>query len=172
LEADVMGTSHSFDRWLYRGGRPHHLARVLNAAWAALAGAGFAPERLVRLDVAARRSGRTISLPVVVADYMGGRYLASMLGENASWVLNVRAAGGRAVLRHRNREEVLLDEVGPGERGPILRRYLECSPGARTHIVVDEGAPVEAFRDAAAHIPIFRIRPRSAGPQATHGERR
>lgn len=164
-----MGTSHSVDRWLYRGGRPHRLARVLNAASAALAGAGLTPERLVRLEVIGRRSGRTISLPVVVADYMGERYLASMLGENASWVLNVRAAGGRAVLRHRYREEVQLDEVGPGERGPILRRYLECSPGARTHIAVDERAPVEAFRDAAAHIPIFRVRSRSAGPQPARG---
>jgi len=166
-----MGTSHSFDRWLYRGRRPHRLARVLNAASARLAGAGLAPERLVRLEVTGRRSGRTISLPVVVADYMGERYLASMLGEDAGWVRNVRAAGGRAVLRHREREEVQLEEVDPRERGPILRRYLECSPGARSHIVVDEGAPVEAFRDAAAHVPVFRIRPRSAALEAAHGQR-
>ena len=166
-----MDTSHSFDRWLYRGGRPHRVARVLNAAWATLAGAGLAPERLVRLEVTGRRSGRTISLPVVVAEHMDERYLVSMLGDDAGWVLNVRAAGGRAVLCHRDREEVQLDEVDPRERGPILRRYLECSPGARSHIVVDEGAPVEAFRDAAAHVPIFRIRSRSAALQAAHARR-
>ena len=29
-------------------------------------------------------------VPVVVAEYEGGRYLVSMLGKDANWVLNVR----------------------------------------------------------------------------------
>src|SRR5262245_10337786 len=65
----------------------------------------------------------------------GGRRsrLVAMLGEGASWVANVRPAGGRAVLRLGRREPALLEEVEPGERAPILRRYLEVASGARAH---------------------------------------
>lgn len=72
-----------------------------------------------------RRTGRIISLPVVVADYQGGRFLVSMLGENTNWVRNAHAAGGLAVLRRGRREHIGLAEVEPVERAPILRCYLE-----------------------------------------------
>jgi hypothetical protein len=98
---------------------------------------------------------------VVIADYEGGRYLVSMLAGDSNWVHNVRAAGGHAVLRHGRREEVLLDEIPAPERPPILRRYLECAPGARSHIPVDRRAPTEDFEDVAATIPVFRITPNS-----------
>ena len=42
------------------------------------------------LEVPGRRTGKTISFPVVVADYQGGRYLVSMLGDGTNWVRNVR----------------------------------------------------------------------------------
>lgn len=54
-----------------------------------------------------------------------------MLGEDANWVRNVRAAGGRAVLRHGRREAVMLEDVEPAQRAPVLRRYLAVAPGAR-----------------------------------------
>jgi hypothetical protein len=57
-----------------------------------------------------------------------------MLGANVNWVRNLKAAGGHAVLRHGRREHVRLEEVEPGARAPILRRYLEVAPGARPHI--------------------------------------
>ncbi len=88
-----------------------------------------------------RRSGRPISFPVVLADYQGDRYLVAMLGEGTNWVSNVRAAGGDAVLRHGRREAVRLEEVDPGARAPILRRYLQVAPGGRPHIPVDRRAP-------------------------------
>jgi len=148
---------HSFDRWLYRGKRPNHLARLMNRAWAGLAATGFGPNRLVRLEVKGRRTGRTISFPVVVADYQGERYLVSMLGEDTNWVRNVRAAGGGAVLRHGHRDVVHLEEVAPGERAAILRRYLECAPGARSHIPVDRRAPIKEFQGIAEQFPVYHL---------------
>jgi hypothetical protein len=68
------------------------------------------------------------SFPLVVADYEGDRYVVAMLGQNANWVRNVRAAGGRAVLRHGRRERVRLEEVDPAVRAPILHRYLALRP--------------------------------------------
>ncbi|MBO0692141.1 MAG: nitroreductase family deazaflavin-dependent oxidoreductase [Acidimicrobiaceae bacterium] len=152
-----MQRSFSLERWFYPDKRPNRPARILNAASARMAAAGLGPRRVVSLEVRGRRSGRTISVPLVVADYQGQRYLASMLGEGSNWVRNLRAAGGRAVLRHGKREEVLLEEVDPAERAPILRRYLERAPGARPHIPVDRHAPLEEFEKVAPDIPIYRI---------------
>ncbi|MGY1708593.1 nitroreductase/quinone reductase family protein [Geodermatophilus sp. SYSU D00758] len=148
---------HRWRRRLYRGRRPHRLAGVLNRAQAALAARGIGPSRIVVLEVAGRRSGRAVSLPVVVADVHGERYLVSMLGEDSQWVRNVRAAHGRAALRHRGRQEVLLEEVEPARRAPVLRRYLDRAPGARAHVPVDRRAPLEEFERIAADYPVFRV---------------
>jgi hypothetical protein len=119
----------------------------------------------VAVEVTGRRSGKTVSFPAVIADYGTGRYLVSMLGEDTNWVRNVRASGGRAVLRHGAREPVILQEVDIDQRAPILRCYLQCAPGARAHIPVDHRAPVEAFEPIAAQYPVFRI---TAGKEAAH----
>ncbi len=129
----------------------------MNRAEAVMGSAGWGPERMVTLEVRGRRTGRVISLPVVAADHEGERYLVAMLGNGAGWVANVRAAGGRAVLRHGHRDEVLLEEVDAGLRAPILRRYLALAPGARAHIPVDHRAPLEAFERIAADYPVFRV---------------
>ncbi|MFD8526583.1 nitroreductase family deazaflavin-dependent oxidoreductase [Streptosporangium canum] len=151
---------HRFDHWLYRGGRPNRLARAINRVWATVFAAGMLqPDRMVTLQVPGRSTGRVISFPLVVADYQGERYLVAMLGRNTNWVHNVHAAGGRAVLRHGRSEAVRLDEVDTGDRAPILRRYLACSPGGRTHIPVAPQAPLEEFEQVAADYPVFRITP-------------
>jgi deazaflavin-dependent oxidoreductase (nitroreductase family) len=143
---------------MYRGDRPHLLARVINRPSALLHSTGvILPNRLATLEVPGRRTGRLISFPVVVADYQGERYLVSMLGRNANWVRNVRAAGGRAVLRHGRRETVRLVEVEPAARAPILHRYLTVAPGARPHIPVDRRAPLAELERIAPQIPIFHI---------------
>jgi hypothetical protein len=111
----------------------------------------------VTLEVRGRSSGRVVSFPLVVADYGGERYLVAMLGERSNWVANVRAAEGRAVLRHGNREAVRLEEVDPDARAPILRRYLELAPGGRPHIPVDRHTPMAEFERIAAEYPVFRV---------------
>ncbi len=112
------------------------------------------------VEVTGRRTGKTISFPAVIADYDGGRYLVSMLGEDTNWVRNVRASAGRATLRHGDREPVTLQEVEVGRRAPILRSYLQRAPGARAHIPVDWRAPVEEFEPIAAQYPVFQIVPK------------
>jgi deazaflavin-dependent oxidoreductase (nitroreductase family) len=150
-------------RWLYQRSRPNRFARLQNRASAVAFAAGVWPKRAAALEVRGRRSGRVISLPVVIADYDDERYLVSMLGEKANWVRNVRAAGGHAVLRHGRREAVCLEEVPADARSPILRRYLERAPGARPHIPIDRHAPSEEFERIAPGIPVFRIRTEPSG---------
>ncbi|MFR0354580.1 nitroreductase/quinone reductase family protein [Streptomyces sediminimaris] len=156
---------HRFDRWMYRRGRPNRLARVMNRQTVLAASAGLGPRRLVTLEVTGRRTGRRVSLPLVVADHEGERYLVAMLGPDANWVRNVRAAGGHAVLRHGRREAVRLEEVGVGDRAPVLRRYLALAPGARPHLRVDRHAPLEEFERIAEHVPVFRVLPDRPLPQ-------
>jgi len=150
-------TRSDFRRWLYRGQRSNWIARMLNRAWAAVVSSGAASNLYVTLEVTGRKSGRTVSLPVVVAVVEGQRYLVSMLGENVHWIQNVRAAGGRAVLLSGGREEVHLEEVPVDERAPILRAYLQRAPGARPHVPVNKDAPLAEFEKVATAFPVFRV---------------
>ena len=150
-------TLSDFTRWLYRGQRPNWIARILNRATAAVASSGVTSNYLETLEVTGRKSGRTFSLPVVLAVVAGQRYLVSMLGDNVQWVQNVRAAGGRAVLRSGGREEVQLEEVPADRRAPILRAYLQRAPGARPHVPVNKDATLAEFQKVAAAFPVFRV---------------
>ncbi len=147
-------------RRMYRGDRPGMSARVLNRAseWMYSAGV-LSPGYAMTLEVSGRRTGRPVRLPIAVAEYEGQRYLVSMLGAEAGWVRNVRAAHGRAFLLRRGREEVRLTEVEVGERAPILRRYLAVAPGARPHFPIDRAAPLGEFEQIADRYPVFRIEP-------------
>jgi hypothetical protein len=144
-------------RWLYRGGHPNRFARLQNSVGAAAFAAGIFPKRTAELQVRGRRSGRVISLPVAIANFEGERYLVSMLGKDTNWVRNLKAADGQAVLRHRRREIVRLEEVDVAARAPILRCYLRIAPGARAHIPVDFRAPVAEFEKVAGDYPVFRV---------------
>jgi hypothetical protein len=152
-----MKSHDSYQRWMYRGGHPNHWARVQNRSCAIAFAAGILPRRAAALDIRGRRSGRLISVPVVVAGLEGERYLVAMLGQNANWVRNLRAAGGRAVLAHGQRETVRLEEVDSSIRAPILRRYLQVAPGARAHFPVNRRAPLEEFARIAPDYPVFRV---------------
>lgn len=144
-------------RWLYRGGHPGRLARWINRGFSAVHASGRAPESWVALEVVGRRSGRAISFPLVMATVGGERFLVSMLGPDAAWIRNLRAAGGRAVLRHGGREEVRLEEIPVAQRPPVLKAYLQAAPGARPHIPVDPHAPLADFAAIAERFPVFRV---------------
>jgi len=150
----------SLAQWLYRGGRPNWLARQLNRCSALLHAHGIAPNYLVTLEVRGRRSGRTVSVPLVMAIVDDERYLVSMLGADVNWVRNARAAGGKVTLRHGAREDVRLEEVPADRRAPILKTYLERAPGARPHIPLKKSAPLSEFERLATRLPVFRVVPR------------
>lgn len=148
---------------LYRGGRPNWVATVLNRCSAAVHALGIAPDYLVTLEVRGRRSGRTTSLPLVMAVVEGERYLVSMLGAKVDWVRNVKAADGHVTLRHGRREDVRLEEVPVDRRAPLLKAYLKRAPGARPHFPVNKDAQLSAFEQVAAQFPVFRVVPENIG---------
>lgn len=144
-------------RWMYHNNRPNWIARILNKFWQWVHSSGILPNYLATLEVVGRKSGRIIPLPVVLTILDGQRYLVSMLGDEAQWVLNVRASNGKAYIRSGRRKEVTLEEVPVDKRAPILKAYLKRAPGARPHIPVNKDAPLAEFEAIASKIPAFRI---------------
>ena len=147
----------AFKRWLYRDGRPHTLAKILNWGWARLHAMGISSNWLVTLEVPGRKSGKMVSFPLVMAVINNERYLVSMLGNEANWVQNIKAAGGKAQLIHGVREQVRLDEVSVSLRAPIIKAYLQVAPGARPHIPVSKDAPLAEFEKIAADFPVYQL---------------
>lgn len=142
-------------RWLYPGGRPRSLTKLINKGWAFFHSLGFFPNYMVTLEVVGRQSGKTISFPLAMTVMNGERYLVSMLGENANWV---RKAEAKATLRHGRLEHVLLTEVDVRDRAPIIKEFLQHAPGARPHIPVDKDAPVSEFERIADKYPVFQLK--------------
>ena len=86
-------------RLFYRDWHPTRLGKLVTGALACVSGLGLTPQALLTLQVRGRRSGLLHDTVLVVAKHDGQRYLVSMLGDNVQWVLNVRAAGGKAAIR-------------------------------------------------------------------------
>ncbi|HEX9075778.1 MAG TPA: nitroreductase family deazaflavin-dependent oxidoreductase [Anaerolineae bacterium] len=147
----------AFKRWLYRGGRPNIVAKILNWGWAIIHSLGIFPNYLVTLQVVGRQSGKMTSFPLAMTVMNGERYLVSMLGAETNWVRNVKAAGGKARLRHGITEQVILQLVNVEQRAPILKAYLQLAPGARPHIPVSPDAPLSEFEKIAGQYPVFRL---------------
>jgi F420H(2)-dependent quinone reductase len=160
--------------FFYRDRRPTRLGRTTNRMMAWLTSRLPIPLQ-VTLEVEGRRSHRTYTTVLVPAYHAGERYLVSMLGERSAWVRNVRAADGRAVLRHGLRKEfVHLEDTPVEQRAPVLQAYLRRAIGARPHFDLTPDAGVEAFERVAAEYPVFRIEreAKEAGWPAAVSDRR
>jgi hypothetical protein len=143
-------------RAMYAGGRPNDEAKAIHRRYVE----GPLP-RLVpfaaALEVRGRTSGRSVHVPLVTVRHRGDWYLVSMLGEQANWVRNVRAADGEAILTHGRRRPVRLVDVPVEQRAPIIKRYLLFAVGARPHMDISWRAPVADFDLVADRYPVFRI---------------
>lgn len=154
----LMVSFARFKQWMYRGNRPHRLARIANRLYAWVGSLGITPNYMETLEVIGRKSGKIVSFPVVITVIDGERYLVSMLGTQAQWVLNVQAAHGKAYLRSGRRHEVHLEDVPVAQRASILLAYIKRAPGARPHMLpLTPQSPLADFERSAAEYPVFRI---------------
>ena len=146
-----------FLRLFYRSWHPTRLGRLLSHALAWISGLGLVPRILLTLQVRGRTSGRLRSTIHVVVSHGGARYLVSMLGEDSAWVRNVRAAHGRAFIKRGRRHPIVLAEVPPQERAPILKAWCQVATSGRRHMPLRPDAPLSAFEAIAPGYPVFRI---------------
>ena len=140
----------------YAGGRPNAEAKAIHRRYVAGPLPRLVPIAAV-LEVPGRFSGKTIHVPLVIVPYRARWYLVSMLGEQANWVRNVQAAGGKGHLLHGRRRPVQLVEVPAHQRAPIVRRYLLVAWGARPHMSVTWHSHLREVAAAAADYPVFRV---------------
>lgn len=166
-------------RWLYRGQRPNGIARMLNGAWAVVASSGIASHYVVTLEVTGRRSGRTASLPVVVAlgrdsaiwyrcwesTSSGFRMSVPPRGERSSATAAVRRTSSKRcpptnALRSSRRTSSAPMEPGPMCPSTKMRpwrhlnrwpRISRCSGGDQ-----EGGVSDEAWRATAVRAPFER----------------
>src|SRR5579859_1150632 len=109
----------------YQNWRPTPLGKLVSRFSAWLSGLGLTPPVLLNVLVQGRNSGRLRSTVLVPATYNGDRYFVSMLGEGSDWVQNVRAAGGQAFIKRGRTHPIMLTEIEPADRAPILKAYCQ-----------------------------------------------
>jgi len=111
------------------------------------------------LTVQGRKTGQPRSTPITPLVEGGRRYAMAPYGE-VEWVQNVRAAGGRARLKSRGRDEaVRLQQVTPAVAAPLLKKYVEAYPRVQPFFDAKPGDPVERFAAEADTHPVFEVLP-------------
>jgi hypothetical protein len=147
----------SYLRHFYRDWRPTRFGKIWNGVYAWISGLGLTPQVLITLQVKSRNGGGLCSTVLVGANCEGSRYIVSMLGDSSEWVSNVRAAGGAAFIKRGRSRPVMLKEIPPAKRAPILKAWSQVATSGRQHLPVPHEAPVSAFEAIAADYPVFRI---------------
>jgi deazaflavin-dependent oxidoreductase (nitroreductase family) len=85
---------------------------------------GFTPLGASILEVKGRTSGQWRAVPVNVITMNGHRYLVAPRG-HTQWVRNIRVSGEGRLRTGRRRETIAVAELTHGDKGPILRAYLD-----------------------------------------------
>jgi deazaflavin-dependent oxidoreductase (nitroreductase family) len=109
------------------------------------------------LTVRGRKSGQPHTVPVVLVEQDGQRFLVAPYGV-VQWVRNLRAAGTATLTRGRRSETISVTELPAQEAAPILKEYLlHVSGGVRSHFEAKRDSPLEAFEREAPRHPVFQI---------------
>lgn len=142
-----------------RTDRAPPFVRAANVLTVALARAGF---RLVGfgkypmylLTVRGRKSGQPRTVPIVLLERNGNRYLASPYGA-VNWVRNLRAAGEATLTRARRSETVTARELPKEEAALVLRDDVRKGNPFARYFGVTAGSSLEEFERAALSHPLF-----------------
>ncbi len=121
--------------------------------------------RTITLEVRGRKTGRPQRVSLSRTSYNGHVYFVSLAGES-SWVRNVRAAGGKAVVLSRGRKPVVLTEAGGPSKPAILHAYVQerafthsGAQSARHFFGLGPSPTVEDMAAIAERYVVFEIAP-------------
>lgn len=130
--------------------------RLGDALFMALLRVGVKIGTMSLLTVRGRKSGQPHTVPVLLVEQDGERWLVAPYGV-VQWVRNIRAAGTATLTRGRRSETISVSELPAQEAAPILKQYLLKATATRPYFDVTTDSPVEAFEREAARHPVFRI---------------
>ena len=109
------------------------------------------------LTVRGRKSGQPHTVPVVLVEQDGQRFLVAPYGV-VQWVRNIRVAGTATLTRGRRSETILVRGLPAQEAAPVLKQYLShVSGGVRSYFDARRDSPLEAFEREAPRHPVFQI---------------
>jgi deazaflavin-dependent oxidoreductase (nitroreductase family) len=144
--------------WFVRWGNV--LTTTLLRAGIKLVGSGNYPMYL--LTVRGRKSGQPRTIPIVLLEQKGKRYLASPYGR-VNWVYNLRAAGEATLTRGRCSETVTARELPPGEAALVLRSLLSARNPFARYYGITEDTSLEAVERTLSTHPVFALESRAHG---------
>src|SRR5262245_24919444 len=115
---------------------------------------GFRNYPMYLLTVRGRKSGQPRTVPIVLIEQNGQRYVGSPYGI-VDWVRNLRAAEAATLTRGRRSETVNARELPPNEAARVLQEnFRRGNPFARYFGVTAESS-LEEFERAAVSHPVF-----------------
>lgn len=118
--------------------------------------AGFGKYPMYLLTVRGRKSGQPRTVPIVIVEQDGKRYLFAPYGV-VDWVRNLRAAGEAILTRGRRSETVNAIELPPREAALVLREDIKGgNPFARNFNVTAESSLEDFERTTISH-PVFLL---------------
>jgi deazaflavin-dependent oxidoreductase (nitroreductase family) len=133
--------------------------RVFNPLVARLTRWGISLKGSRILEVRGRATGETRSTVVNLLTVDGVRYLVAPRGET-QWVRNLRADGGRGLLRLGRRADAFTaTELADDEKAPVLRAYLEAWAWevGRFFDGLTADSPDADVAAVAPGFPVFRV---------------
>lgn len=130
--------------------------RIGDALFMALLRAGVKMGTMSLLTVRGRTSGQPYTVPVLLVEQDGERWLVAPYGA-VQWVRNIRAAGTATLARGRRSESISVTELAAQEAAPVLKQYLLKATAARPYFDAKMDSPLEAFEREAVRHPVFLI---------------
>ena len=112
------------------------------------------------LTVRGRKSGQPRTVPIVILQQNGNRYLVSPFGI-VDWVRNLRAAGDAILTRGRRAETVNARELPPKEAALVLREDVKAGNPFANYFGVTADSSLEEFERTVVNHPVFLLQ--SAG---------
>jgi deazaflavin-dependent oxidoreductase (nitroreductase family) len=132
--------------------------KLFNPVIIALQRLGVAVGTMRLLSVPGRKSGTLRTTPISPLTVDGKRYIVAG-HEESDWVKNVRASGWAILAHGRKQERVILVELSPEERAPILRAFPREVPHGIQFFQHLYGVTedLEEFAALAPLCPVFRV---------------
>ena len=138
----------------------HHtvIDRLNDAVITTLLRAGVKLGTASLLTVRGRKTGQPHTVPVLLVEQDGQRWLVAPYGVT-QWVRNIRVAGRATLTRGRHSEAISVTELSAAEAAPVLKRYLAVQHAAdvRSHFDATKDSSIVAFEREASRHPVFQV---------------
>ena len=119
---------------------------------------GRAPKIYYLLTTTGYKSGQSHSIPVVVVDENGQRYLVAAYGA-VDWVNNARAAGEVTLSQGASSWRYAIEEIPPELSTIVLKTYINQFTLTAPYFEATPDSPADDFIYDAQTKPVFKLTP-------------